>query len=404
MKYNIIVVGAGPAGLSAAEYATKNGLKVVVLERSKEIGYPIHTSGGSWIKELKELDIPDKFIHPISKGDFIFGKTKSSFYYKNPQSCVLDIRGLYQYLAEKASINGSDIFVDANVLEPIIEDDFVKGVQVLIHGKKQNIYSDIVIDASGFSSIISKKVGIIKKFNSFGSGAEYELISQSWDQSKVTFIFGSRIAPAGYGWVFPCGGNRVRIGTGIIYPNSDKNPVELLDKFLESDDEIISELKPFSRIEFHRGIVPNVGVVQKTVYNGLIAVGDSACQVSGIAGEGIRFAIDIGRIAGKIANQSILKNDYSEQFLAKYEHLWRKKYEKIFKISYELNKRFRNYSDKDWESKVKYLENMDPYIFASFLKSDFNKKFIVRILTKQPSLLAKGSFKVINKYFRRMKL
>ena len=399
MRYDIIIVGAGPAGLSAAEYATKNGLKVVVLERSKEIGYPIHTSGGSWIKELKELGIPEKFIHPITKVDFIFGNKKSSFYDENPLSGILDIRGLYQYLAEKASINGADILVDANVLEPIIEDDFVKGVQVLIHGKKQNFYSDLVIDASGFSSIISKKVGIIKQFDSFASGAEYEVISESWDQSKVQFIFGSRIAPAGYGWVFPRGENRVRIGTGIIYPDSKKNPVELLDKFLESDDEIMNELRPFSRVEFHQGIIPNVGVVDKTVYNGLIAVGDSACQVSGVVGEGIRFAIDIGRIAGKVANEAITKKDYSEQFLNRYERLWRKKYEKIFKISNELNKRYRNFSDEEWESKIKYLDGMDSHILASLIKSDFTKKFIYQILAKQPSLLAKGSFKVVKKYF-----
>jgi len=405
MKFDIVIVGGGPAGLSAAESASKNGLKVAVLERSKEIGYPVHTSGGSWIKELKELDIPDKFMHPITKGDFVFGKVKSSFHYKKPLSCVLDIRGLYQYLAERASLNGAEIFVDTNVLEPIIENDFVKGVKATFHGKMQIIKSDIVIDASGFSSIITKKVGLLEKFDNFAMGAEYELIAPSWDQSKATLIYGSRVAPAGYGWVFPCGENRVRIGTGIIYPNSDQNPTKLLDDFLQSDDDIVQELGKFSRLEFHRGVVPNVGVVEKSVANGLIAVGDSVCHVSGLAGEGIRFAIDIGRMSGKIAGKSISAKDYSEKFLKKYDKMWRKKYEKIFKISNVLNKRFRSYTDDQWKEKVKNIGEVNPEIIAGFMKSDFNLKFIYQILKLQPSLLTSkapiSSFRVISKYFKK---
>lgn len=404
MNYDIIVVGAGPAGLSAAEYAAKNGVKVLVLERSKEIGYPIHTSGGSWIKELQELGIPERLYHSIYTTDFVLGKHKNDFSYEKPQACILDIRGLYQYLAECAALKGADIVVDATVIEPVIEDNAVKGVEALIHGKKRKLYSKIVIDASGFSSIIANKIGLRKKFHSFGIGAEYELISKNWDQSKVTFILGSRIAPSGYGWIFPTGGNRVRIGTGVIFPNSSKNPTILLDRFLESNDAIIDELKPFSRIEYHRGIVPNVGVVEKTAGNGIITVGDSACQVSGIAGEGIRYAIDIGRMAGKIVNESILKEDYSEKFLSAYDRLWRNKYEKIFKISYELNKRLRNYNDDDWTSKIKYLDKIDPYIFASLLKSDFNKKLILQILKKQPLLFATGTGKLIKKFFKSTKI
>ena len=405
MKFDIIIVGGGPAGLAAAEFAAKDGLKVAVLERSKEIGYPIHTSGGSWVEELQKLNIPAGLYHQVSKVDFIYGQSVSSFVDEKMQFCLLDVRGLYQYLAEKASLNGAEIFVDTTVSEPIIEDDYVKGVIAFIHGKQQNIYGNIVIDASGYSAVIARKTGMTERFDSFASGAEYEVYSPNWDQSKIVMIYGSRIAPSGYGWICPCGNQRVRIGNGIIHPNSKENPLELLDKFLESDDEIVHKLKPFSRIEFHQGIIPNGGVVKKTVTNGLIAVGDSACQVSGLIGEGIRFAIDIGRMAGDVANQSILADDYSEKFLKKYERLWRKKYETIFKISNQLNKRFRNYSDEDWASKVKYLKDIHPDIFCSFMKCDFNLKFIQKILKLQPSLLTAnspfGSYKVISKHFKK---
>ena len=57
-RYDVLVVGGGPAGLSAAEAAAKAGARVAVLERRKEIGYPVHTSGGSWISDMRAIGIP----------------------------------------------------------------------------------------------------------------------------------------------------------------------------------------------------------------------------------------------------------------------------------------------------------------------------------------------------------
>lgn len=394
MNFDIVIVGGGPAGLSASKKAAEFGCRVALFEKSNEIGYPIHTSGGSWIDELEKLGIPQRFMHPIKYGEFITNKSRVAFKYDTSPSCILDVRSLYQYLAEQASLSGVEIFVNAKVVSPIVCNDFVKGVSVNINGKIYDVHSKLVIDASGFNAIIARKMGLLDKFKIYGAGAEYELIAPKWDQDKVCFLLGDKI-PAGYGWIFPRGHCHVRVGVAIIHPFSKISPIKYLDTLLSSDNEITEQLKPYSRIEFHTGFIPNDGILPKAIKNGLIVVGDAAGQVLAIVGEGIRFALDIGNIAGLVASEAISKKKYDENFLVNYERRWRKKYELKFNIGYGINKRLRSYTPDQWDKKSGTLLQLGPDLLVDFLKGDFSVKFFFKSLRQQPKLLNHTLFKII---------
>jgi len=387
--WDVIIAGAGFAGLSAAEICARKGINCIVLEKNSEIGSPIRTSGGSWIEDLKKLGIPSHLYNPIRTCRFVSPNNEAKIEFKKPYACVLDVRGLRQYLSKRALDAGASIKVKYKVSDVIIKENFVRGVISKVSGNWKKITSKVTIDATGYTSVIARKSGLNPGFRRFGVGSEYEIIAPDYPADEVIFIVGSTFAPSGYGWIFPCKkDNRIRIGVGTIRPCTSVNPKQYLDKlakFINKKYKYNIDLN--KQIEYHSGLIPCQGPLEKTVKNGLIVVGDAAGQPLHHVGEGIRLAMYIGKIAGEIAALAIENENYSEKFLTKYEKLWRKKYEKIIKLSYHINLKISNYDDKKWDNSVELLKKISPEQFYKLLKLEFSKSILIDTLLRKPSLL-----------------
>ena len=389
MKYDVLVAGGGPAGLSAAFTAAKSGAKVAVFEKSKEIGYPVHTSGGSWIDELRKLDIPDRFMHPIQEGVFISPKEQAAFRFETPPSCILDIRGLYQYLAEIASAEGTEIIVDSTVVEPHYKTNKISGLKVRKKAGEYLFEAPLVIDASGAASVIARKVGLSNGFSKLGIGAEYDLFAPHWPQNKVAFLFGNQVAPGGYAWIFPHPDHRIRLGVGVVNSENKIDPRRYLDKLLKDASLFKHELSQVSQIEYHTGLIPGEIYLKKTATDGVLVVGDAGGLVSTLLGEGIRFAIDIGRMAGEVAGEAVQKKRFEARFLSKYEALWKKKYKRIFQIGELINKRLVSYSDEQWDARIKVLAKLDSALIPNLLKGEYSLKLLLRLSHSVPGFFRK---------------
>src|ERR687888_164689 len=115
-KYDIAIVGGGPAGLSAAYTAAKAGAKVILFEKDEAIAHSVRTSGVTWIPEMDRLGIPCEYYNPLQDYRFVSPSNDVLISGNTAKSCVLDVRGTYQLLAFLAAKAGAKIMVKSNVI------------------------------------------------------------------------------------------------------------------------------------------------------------------------------------------------------------------------------------------------------------------------------------------------
>ena len=401
--YDVVVVGGGPAGLAAAEAAAKGGARVAVLERQKEIGYPVHTSGGSWISDMQAIGIPDNLYYPIRSVTFLSPRREARFDYADPVCCVLDVRGVYQHLAGRAVAAGAELHPNSPVEGPIVEDGRVVGVIAKDHRNRIGEWrAPVVIDASGFSCTLSTRSSLHAGYKLYGFGAEYDFYAPNYDQNSLYLIMGSQVAPSGYAWAFPRGKGRVRLGVGVIRPDVDADAREYLDTFAERLPSLAPAFAGASPVEYHTGLFPSEGVVERFVGEGLLATGDAAGHGSTLVGEGIRFAIYSGQMAGAVAAEAVRAGDSSAQFLTRYDRQWRARFGREMDISYIVNQRIASWSDEKWDEGVDILKRLTPAQAAELLRGDYSIGLFLGVLRRNPSLLRTSARKFFDLAFQRL--
>ncbi|HJY23684.1 MAG TPA: NAD(P)/FAD-dependent oxidoreductase, partial [Hanamia sp.] len=369
--YDIAIVGGGPAGLSAAYTAAKTGVKVILFERDKAIGQYVRTSGVSWISEMKKLEIPEKIYNPIKNYRFVSPKNEITIKGTDFRSCVLDVRSLYQYLSFLAAKAGADISINSNVVDVLRSENNnrVSGLIVNTLKGKIEIRTSLVIDASGFNSFIGTKLGYVSPWKRYGVGAEYECYCDKADPLTWTLMVGSNYSPAGYAWIFPLSQNRVRIGVGVGKPESLIDPLKLLNQIIEKKFKPLGELGIIQPIEYHYGYIPNQGARNCSVFKGLILVGDSAGQSNPLVLEGIRHAIEFGRLAGDIGSSS-LSSGCSKNSLMDYENEWKKQLCSKIESALRVQSRWIGLTDDEWDHEIAILRDMSVDEFIDFISSE----------------------------------
>ena len=360
-KYDVVVVGAGPAGSMAARAAARSGAKVLLLDKRRELGVPVQCG-----EALSEDPLKDLGIKPDPR--WIAGRT-SAVKIVSPSGIavriaekkivgkvgyILDRKVFDKHLAMLAAKEGADVKVATLVDGIMMGNGRIRGVKAHGIDGRLEVLADVIIAADGVGSRIARWAGMntALKLVDIESGAQFQMVGIDFESSStMEFYLGSKIAPSGYAWVFPKGEDMANVGLGVLGSRAERPAIEYLRDFVNK----MPGLRKGKIIEINAGGVPVGGPIKKTVKDNLLVVGDAARQVNALTGGGIDMAMRAGDIAGDVAAKAVAEGNVSEKRLNEYEKRWREQMGKRLERYLKAKNVFITLSDEDLDRLAKAL-------------------------------------------------
>lgn len=354
--YDVLVVGAGPAGSMAARVAAENGAKVLLIEKRQEIGTPVRCAEGISKRSLQRfVEIDKKWIASEVVGAKIYSPDLTEIVLSedlagNEVGYVLERKIFDRHLARMAAKAGVEVYTKT-CFEGFERCDGKLKVKLRKLGEEWKVETKILIGADGVESRVGRIAGIIRtlKLNEIESCAQYLMVGLDVDPSYTYFYLGREIAPGGYAWMFPKGENSANVGIGVL-PSMAERPAKLyLDRFIEKF-KIKGKI-----VEFVAGAVPVYGEVDTAVSDNVMLVGDAAYHSDPITGGGIANALAAGYYAGRVAAEAVEAKDYSAEFLRKYDELWKNDFGKKLRRNKKIQEKFLKMDDSTLNKLAKIL-------------------------------------------------
>jgi digeranylgeranylglycerophospholipid reductase len=361
-RLDVVIVGGGPAGLAMAEPLARRGLSVLLCERNTEIGVPVRTSGGSWQDDLRRLGLPDHLWHPIDRLSFRSSRSLSSIVWGAGVGCALDITATWRHLADRAEAAGA--MIETGTLARLKR----TGELTLRSGAdSRTVRCRLVVDATGTSSLLARKAGVHRGFERVGVGYERELSAPRFPQDEAMILVGG-LAPSGYAWAFPRGGSRVRVGVGVIQPDTDANPREL---YAPLERALAPQLDGAAVLELHSGRIPSQEAPSRLTGDGLLVVGDAGGHSNPLLGEGIRHVIVAAQRAAPIAIAALDRPGVPPvERLREWERAGRLTRGRSWGLAMRANRYVAGMSDADWDRAVEMLDRLPVEVTTAVLRGD----------------------------------
>ncbi len=346
-KYDVIVVGAGPAGSMAARSAAANGAEVLLLEKDREVGIPVRCAEGVGEIGLKAVvdEIKPRWICQKIYGVQLISPDEQMVLLEGEQMGYVLNRKVFDYdLAQMAADAGAVVQTKTFVNGLLFTDGYVSGVRLNSLGQQREISARIVIGADGIEARVGRWAGLRKHFamHDVETCAQVTAAHIDLDPRYCYFYFGKEKAPGGYIWAFSKGEGVFNIGLGIGGDFSGKiSAMGYLTRFLE---EKFPEAAVLTTVV---GGVPCAPPIKKMAGNGVMIVGDAANHANPVSGGGIIRGMLAGKIAGQVAAEAIKNGDVSDNFLNTYSKIWFEGEGKTHSFFYKIKKGIYNLSDED---------------------------------------------------------
>jgi len=354
MKYEVVVVGAGPAGSTAAKFLSESGVNVLLVDKSK---FPRDKPCGGGLP----LRVFNRFSY--IKKDLIDSYSYATFAYspslkyhmeleRNEPLIAMVLREKFDYELLKIAMESGTNFIEGKIVQNIkITENSAK----IFLNDGTAIESEIVIGADGVWSTIAKKTGLRADYKNIciclfeEYNLDKKILDRFFGEKRTCHIHLSVNKTVGYGWVFP---KKEHLNIGISEFRHAKDSNKSKSTIKENYETYIRILKESNIIprnlkkENCRGAALPTYPLEKTYSDRVILCGDAAGFANPMTGEGIYHAMVSGKIAADIIKKALEKHNTSEKFFSRYQKIWKKDFGKDLKILYKTSKLWGSDNEK----------------------------------------------------------
>ncbi|MGA8541998.1 MAG: NAD(P)/FAD-dependent oxidoreductase [Thermoplasmata archaeon] len=384
-QVDVLVVGGGPAGTTAAFRLAERGHEVLVAEEHARIGVPVQCAGLVSERVLR-LAGSREFVRTSVRGATVFGPRQSSVAFRAPdaRAFVIDRSGLDIALADRAARAGAQ-FRSGTRFDEVVGRANGRTIARLtgVDGSTLEVAARLVVGADGVSSAVARAFRLRRPVEILPA-FEAEFPRSPGDPDQVEVYLGRRFAPGLFGWWIPDGSGGARVG---IAADADGTSARVyFDRLLEFLERRFGERLVSPTAYLVSGIP--IGTVPKTHGAGVLLVGDAAAQVKPLSGGGIFTGMQCAEILAAVADDALRRNDLTEVALAEYDRRWRAELGEEFRRALYLRRIFTRLSDDDLEAIVAALRDSKlTATIVAFGDIDFPTHVVRQLLRQSPSLV-----------------
>ncbi len=399
MRCDVVVVGAGPAGSTAAREVAQAGFTTVIVEKSR-LDREKPCGGGLTAKVVQDYEPPsDVCEREASQGVFYSPSgRRASMTFGHPVWTTM--RSKFDgAMSERALDAGAEIREETKATEAILRNGRVTGVVVKRGGKRETVQAPFTIMADGYPTMLMRYFEIYGRAPMSVAACvlrHLEMPEDAIDEKigdRLEVYFGGRVIPRGYAWIFPKR-RTVSVGLGTWVETIREQKIDLwqrLDNFIRHHPIASTKLRG-SVVKLRQAhMLCCSQAVERICGDGFLLAGDAAGFVSPIAMEGIWYAMKTGEAAGRSVIEALKDSDGSHRIEEAYPRNMGARVMEDMSYGLEIRRQFLDTEDQ--QEKIVAVVRRDKWfesMVAELINGSISHKRWMAKLRRHPEKLIKA--------------